>query len=123
MEFLERRIERASRLLALVRNPNEAESKLAADRLRVLINAQPELPVRWFVRPGTVVKVMPTASMHEKGNAQAMRQVACRNQQWFFETHRQRGDVADAAMDRGFMFFERYGYAVFVPLTHLELYL
>jgi hypothetical protein len=101
------------------------ERRTAAEMAVKQLEAHPA-PIRWYVRPGTQVLVVPAYLLKDLGQAQRMiRRQANRNPIWFTEQHRVRGEgQLDAeVMSAGFLQFERHSYAVFVALKDVEAHL
>lgn len=121
----EKSLARVQKLLALAASTvNEHETALAVSRVVDYLEAHP-LPMRWLVKKGTEVRLVPLTAMEDLRQAKAViRKVALRKDNWFFEEHRVK-DQKDTvlALSNGYIFFQRHGYAVFVPVRYVEVFL
>lgn len=121
---LDRHLSRVRKLLALAGSTvNEHETGLAVVRVVDYLNAHP-LPLRWYAPQGTTVRVVPVEVLHDLREAGGViREVRLRKGNWFFEDHRVK-DVAQAlsVLRHGYMYFQRYGFALFVPIKCLQVF-
>jgi hypothetical protein len=122
---LERHLVRVQKLLALAGSTcNVHETALAVSKVVSYLEEHP-LPMRWCVKKGTEIRLVPLTAMDDLREARAViRRVALRKDNWFFEEHRVK-DQKDTrlALANGFIFFQRHGYCIFVPVRDVEVFL
>lgn len=122
---LEKHLSRVQKLLALAGSTvNEHETALAVSRVASYLDEHP-LPMRWLVKQGTEIRLVPLTAMADLREARAIiRKVALRKDNWFFEEHRVK-DAKDTrlALSNGYLFFQRHGYAFFVPVREVQVFL
>lgn len=121
---LDKHLDRVRKLLALAGSTvNAHESALAAERAVTYLEKNP-IPIRWYVRQGVRVQVVPLAALKSASEARArLRVVETRGDSWFFEEHRMKDAQAANALRKGCLYFVRHNYAVLVPAGHVEAYL
>jgi len=121
----EKHLARVQKLLALAASTcNEHETALAVRKVLEFLEAHP-LPMRWHVKKGVEIRLVPLTAMEDLRQAKAViRKVALRKDNWFFEEHRVK-DAKDTslALSSGYIFFQRHGYAIFVPVREVEVFL
>lgn len=121
----EKHLAKVQKLLRLAASTvNEHETALAVRKVLEFLEVHP-LPMRWLVRKGVEVRLVPVTAMEDLRQAKAViRKVALRKDNWFFEEHRVKDEKDTAlALNSGYIFFQRHGYAVFVPVKYVEVFL
>lgn len=81
------------------------------------------MPLRWFVPKGTTCQVVPAQYMKNLSEAKpVIRHVALHKAEMFPETLRVKVEDEDA-LSAGYLYFERHGFAIFVPVQHVQVML
>lgn len=133
---LEARLDRVRKLLAMAGSQaNEHEASLAATKVAEYLDAHP-LPIRWLVRKGIKVRVIPETAMADLREAAAILRVQkesgygegfpLHRDKWFFEKARVKAEDSRLALSSGYLYFTVPDYAVFVPVRGVrpeDLYL
>ncbi len=118
-EGIERTFEKIEKYLAYAaRGGSENERAQAAKLIARTLKASP-VPIRWYVPQGTECRVVPSLLMNPQDLRAAkatIRVVQLRQDHWYQERDRVRVDD-DLALEKGYLYFERNGFAVFVPVS------
>ena len=120
-------LDRVRKLIARAGGTDSPHERRLAAELAAKQLANNPAPIRWFVRPGTQVLLVPAYMLKDLATAQRMiRRQANRNPIWFTEQHRVKGNggqLEAEVMAAGYLQFERHSYAVFVALRDIEAHL
>lgn len=122
---IERHYDKVVKILARVSGGSSEGERRAAAYLAAKYLTDHPMPLRWFVPKGTICRVVPAMFTKPENLRQAqhvIRHVALHKAEMFPESLRVK--VADdAVLEQGCLYFERHGYAVFVPVEHVQVML
>jgi hypothetical protein len=122
MEEIERHFEKLTKILARVAGAGTTTGERAnAARLSAKYLADHPMPLRWFVPKGTVCQVVPAQYMRNLTEAKKIiRHVSLHKNEMFPEQLRVKVED-EVALGAGYLYFERYGYAIFVPVQDVAV--
>lgn len=125
MDPYEKHLQRIRKLIALAGSTSYDTERASAVRMACEYLRQHPAPLRWHVRAGTDRLLIVPAQMLLNDLTTAgrtLRRQANRNPLWLDEVHRVKTSQLDIGA-AGYLHFERFGYAIFVPLDAVEAYL
>lgn len=112
-----------TRILSRVAGGSTDGERANAARLTAKHLADYPMPLRWFVPKGTVCQVVPAQHMKNLTEAKGViRHVALHKNEMFPEQLRVKVDD-DMALGAGYLYFERHGFAIFVPVQSVQVML
>lgn len=121
MEEIERHYDKLVKILARVHGGSTPGERANAATLAARWLTDHPMPLRWFVPKGTVCQVVPSQYMKNLGEAKkVIRHVALHKNEMF--TEQLRVKVEDGvALSAGYLYFERHGFAIFVPVQAVQV--
>lgn len=122
MEEIERHYDKLVKILARVAGAGTTTGERAnAAKLSAKYLADHPMPLRWFVPKGAVCQIVPSVHMKNLNEAKAViRHVALHSNMMFTEEARVKVED-DVALGAGYLYFERNGFAIFVPVQHVQV--
>lgn len=122
MEEIERHYDKLVKILARVAGAGTSAGERAnAARMSAKYLADHPMPLRWFVPGGVVCQIVPAQHMKNLNEAKAViRHVELRGAMMFTEDTRVKVED-DVALGAGYLYFQRNGYAIFVPVQHVQV--